>query len=1143
MKRFFLFTGLLPCILFSLIFKNASAQQSAQSLITVTISDDYTDKPVEGIQILLLQDGSELTSGTTDATGSVELQVVPTSAEETRMDLPETFQVSDSYPNPFESQSSVELSVDERQEVTAEVFNIIGQRVASLQVMLNPGSYTLQSSLGHLAQGVYFLRIFGQQVQTVKMTKIGQRIYTGGALLEISPAAFQARGGPGMTALALDEHEGTELTLLASGDAYDTVEKLININSDTSLTVEVSRNNEVELIVQNQSGVEIPKLLQVEGDDYSASVIPPDITSLKSGSYSITAAEDTTESIDTVMEIASVDTTIIFEVESIDPDNLQFATLKTVARDSEDDPIEGVTVALKNGDSSSETDASGTAFLEDVPLGLDITLEFIKDGFASHVKKINLPKDIDFSFVETVLVQRKSTVPISDIEQGGEASGTDGVRVELPENSLVTQDGTPVTGDVEVSLTPLNTNNDELEIFPGAFEGREQNGTQGMIASLGVSEYVLSQNGDELQIADGKSAFIEIPLYASEHPDGNPIVIGDDFPLWSLNEESGIWVHESTGTVVASTESPTGFSVRGEVTHFSWWNCDIAIDAPEIIPIPYFPEPGETEPEDGDDPIPPNLNIPPPDIPFRVIGTPPPSIPRARPELDIKPGNWGSLPILPDVPMVLNVFSGNGTSSGSKTVNRSSGSKTIRIYIPLERVGDISGENLACGEILNGILNNPGDVAHFDVELEFDESVNILVKSSEGSTLEGNVTVFGPSDNKIAEGKFTPSKGQPGIIRANEAGTYSIQVTALKNAPGGFSVSKSCVSGLTINSQVDGNLTAGVEDIYAFTATAGTLINSALLRGSGGGSFRVQLADDNNNTLLTTSSVSANNYRETGIYEIEEDGGYILKVFETNGGSGEYTFSLVDIDEPTPITPEAPVISVNGEFDLIGKKHFYSFDGTDDELLNLVLSHPEGDLTAFMQLGDTDGGTRPFFNSRRRTSTGTTASNRTIDISTTRLTSTGTWIIELDPAGRDASNAGRAAGPYQISLYTPEEPVALNFNEEIEATLDPYNILLYTFPATTGRHINAAVLAGEGSGRYRFFVQNSQNSTIEFTGFIGFSSYRETGVFTLQETDTYTIFYDGERGASGSFTLSLVDIDEPTPLSFTDNTAEVSGDI
>ena len=66
MKRLFLLAGIISGLHISLLCQPVSALQSEQNLITISVSDDYTDNSVEGIQVQLLRDGSELASGVSD---------------------------------------------------------------------------------------------------------------------------------------------------------------------------------------------------------------------------------------------------------------------------------------------------------------------------------------------------------------------------------------------------------------------------------------------------------------------------------------------------------------------------------------------------------------------------------------------------------------------------------------------------------------------------------------------------------------------------------------------------------------------------------------------------------------------------------------------------------------------------------------------------------------------------------------------------------------------------------------------------------------------------------------------------------------------------------------------------------------------
>ncbi|MBT8400925.1 MAG: hypothetical protein KJO98_10645, partial [Rhodothermia bacterium] len=88
----------------------------------------------------------------------------------------------------------------------------------------------------------------------------------------------------------------------------------------------------------------------------------------------------------------------------------------------------------------------------------------------------------------------------------------------------------------------------------------------------GVVEFNLEQDGRDVQLAPGRRASVEIPIYTGGTQVGNEIA------LWSVDEDTGEWTQEGMGVVVASAASPTGLALRAEVSHFSWWNCDDFFD-------------------------------------------------------------------------------------------------------------------------------------------------------------------------------------------------------------------------------------------------------------------------------------------------------------------------------------------------------------------------------------------------------------------------------------------------------------------------------------------------------------------------------------------------------------------------------------
>ncbi len=201
-----------------------------------------------------------------------------------------------------------------------------------------------------------------------------------------------------------------------------------------------------------------------------------------------------------------------------------------------------------------------------------------KPGYAAQT--VMLETDNEQADFLATLGKRSAAITLS-ADAAIDITGISGARVSLPAGALVDANGNPVTGNVELSITPVDVSDDnKLGVFPGAFSGTDINGNPApIIMSYGTVEYYFSQNGNELNLAGGQSATIEIPVFITNHPDGIPVQIGDDGALWYLDEATGEWLQEDVGTIIESLDSPTSMALQATVTHFSWWNHDIA---PEI---------------------------------------------------------------------------------------------------------------------------------------------------------------------------------------------------------------------------------------------------------------------------------------------------------------------------------------------------------------------------------------------------------------------------------------------------------------------------------------------------------------------------------------------------------------------------------
>ena len=237
--------------------------------------------------------------------------------------------------------------------------------------------------------------------------------------------------------------------------------------------------------------------------------------------------------------------------------------------------IPGATVSAVNTSVSAVTDAKGSAALK-LETGKTFTLKITKAGFAEAFEVVTVAATAKAGSFTASLLERQPARVLPRIEAGGKAVAKHGVTVELPANALVTASGGAVSGEISVTMTPVNVMTDEIASFPGRFEGIAAGGSRTPLVSYGTVEYELTQNGAEINLAPGKTAQITMPFYASQHPDGSSVKAGDSVPLWSLNEQTGIWTQEGAGIVVVSSMSPSGFALLATVSHFSWWNIDIA---------------------------------------------------------------------------------------------------------------------------------------------------------------------------------------------------------------------------------------------------------------------------------------------------------------------------------------------------------------------------------------------------------------------------------------------------------------------------------------------------------------------------------------------------------------------------------------
>ena len=247
-------------------------------------------------------------------------------------------------------------------------------------------------------------------------------------------------------------------------------------------------------------------------------------------------------------------------------------------------PISGVKVTL--GDVSTTTLNDGRYVIIPNTSSNTGIINFTHNEYATQIKNVSL----DGKSPRTVLATMKKWDAKETLINGKRnIIITDNVKIDFPKNVKFIKNNAQITGNPSINVCSIDPSiKAQRKAFPGDFSGRRSDGTFTPVESVGLFSLKLLNNGENVNI--DPSTPVEVTF---DVPSGITANVGDLIPLWWFNEEIGLWIEE--GTALVERDSHNNLIARGNVSHFTWWNCDI---------------PSTTSCIKGRIILPPNTNIP-----------------------------------------------------------------------------------------------------------------------------------------------------------------------------------------------------------------------------------------------------------------------------------------------------------------------------------------------------------------------------------------------------------------------------------------------------------------------------------------------------------------------------------------------------
>lgn len=227
--------------------------------------------------------------------------------------------------------------------------------------------------------------------------------------------------------------------------------------------------------------------------------------------------------------------------------------------DESNNGIQGALVMV--GESMVTTDNNGIFSVENASVNeLFSYLRVKASGYVSSGRAVRPSEGVNR--IKIMLLSADITATINsgvpEIVQLG-----NGTSVSLP-GDYIDENGNPYSGSVDVILDYLDPASQDLDaLMPGMLYAEDASGDEAYLETYGmISVELRDSSGNEINIDSSSPAVLRFPL--------DPALQGvapATIPLWSFNDELGYWIEDGEAIL-------QGNEYVGEVSHFSFWNCD-----------------------------------------------------------------------------------------------------------------------------------------------------------------------------------------------------------------------------------------------------------------------------------------------------------------------------------------------------------------------------------------------------------------------------------------------------------------------------------------------------------------------------------------------------------------------------------------